>query len=70
LNQTTTEKEMTTLVNKSLIAAQVEAATTASFSILLEDEGFKNVLRRKITQGSTVTEIVRALVKYANEKLI
>ena len=61
---------MTTLVNKSIIAAQVEAATTASFSILLEDEGFKNVLRRKITQGSTVTEIVRALVKYANEKLI
>jgi len=61
---------MTTLVNKSIIAAQVEAATTASFPILLEDEGFKNVLRRKITQGSTVTEIVRALVKYANEKLI
>jgi hypothetical protein len=57
-------------MKQSIIASQVEAATTASFPILLEDEGFKNLLRRKITQGSTVTEIVRALVKYANEKLI
>ena len=57
-------------MKQSIIASQVEAATTASFPILLEDEGFKNVLRKKITQGSTVAEIVRALVKYANEKLI
>ena len=57
-------------MKQSIIASQVEEATSASFPLLLEDEGFANVLRRKITQGSTVAEIVRALVKYANEKLI
>jgi len=57
-------------MKQSIIASQVEEATSASFPILLEDEGFANVLRRKITQGATVPEIVRALIKYANEKLI
>ena len=57
-------------MKQSIIASQVEEATSASFPILLEDKGFANVLRRKITQGATVPEIVRALIKYANEKLI
>ena len=57
-------------MKQSIIASQVEAETTASFPILLEDKGFANLLRKKITQGATVPEIVRAVVKYANEELI
>ena len=54
----------------NIIASQVEANTTASFPILLEDETFKNMFEREIKTSKNLFDIAQTLSKFANEELI
>ena len=54
----------------NIIASQVEANTTASFPILLEDETFKNMFEKEIKTSKNLFDIAQALSKFANEELI
>ena len=54
----------------NIIASQVEADTTASFPLLLEDETFKNLLNKEMKSKNSVFVSAKKLSKYANESLI
>ena len=59
------------MINKyNIIASQVEANTTASFPLLLEDETFKNLLNKEMKSKNSVFVSAKKLSKYANESLI
>ena len=54
----------------NIIASQVEADTTASFPLLLEDETFKNLCNKEIKSTKSISDSVKKLSKYANDNLI
>ena len=51
-----------------IIASQVENDTTASFPMLMEDETFFDLFNKN--KEKPVEDIVRILVKFANNNLI
>ena len=61
---------MKTNMELNIIASQVEANTMASFSILLEDETFKNMFEKEIKTSKNLFDIAQTLSKFANEELI
>ena len=61
---------MKTNMELNIIASQVEANTTASFPILLEDETFKNMFEKEIKTSKNLFDIAQTLSKFANEELI
>tara|TARA_Y100001951_G_C11160161_1_gene194313 strand:- start:348 stop:524 length:177 start_codon:yes stop_codon:yes gene_type:complete len=54
----------------NIIASQVEADTTASFPLLLEDETFKNLLNKEMKSKNSIFVSAKKLSKYANDNLI
>ena len=52
------------------MASQIENNTTASISILLEDEIFKNLFNKEIKSTKSLSDSVKKLSKYANDNLI
>ena len=53
-----------------VIASQVEADTTASLPLLLEDETFKNLLNNEMKSKNSIFVSSQKLSKYANDNLI
>jgi len=54
----------------NIMASQIENNTTASISILLEDEIFKNLFNKEIKSTKNLSDSVKKLSKYANDNLI
>ena len=54
----------------NIIASQVEADTTASFNLLLEDKTFNNLLNKEMKSKNSVFVSAKKLSKYANDNLI
>ena len=54
----------------NIMASQIENETTASISILLEDERFKNLFNKEIKSKKSLSDSVKKLSKYANDNLI
>ena len=54
----------------NIIASQIEADTTASMSLLLEDETFRNLFNKEMKSKNNIFVSVKKLSKYANENLI
>ena len=54
----------------NIMASQIENDTTASISILLEDETFKNLFNKEIKSKKSLSDSVQKLSKYANDNLI
>ena len=54
----------------NIMASQIENNTTASISILLEDETFKNRFNKEIKSTKSLSDSVKKLSKYVNDNLI
>jgi len=54
----------------NIMASQIENETTASISILLEDETFKNLFNKEIKSKKSLSDSIKKLSKYANDNLI
>ena len=54
----------------NILASQIEADTTASLPLLLEDEDFKNLFNKELKSTNSISESVKKLSKYANDNLI
>ena len=54
----------------SIMASQIENDTTASISLLLEDEDFKNLFNKELKSTNNIFDSTKKLSKYANDNLI
>ena len=54
----------------NIMASQIENDTTASISILLEDETFKHLFYKELISTKSLSDSVKKLSKYANDNLI
>ena len=54
----------------SIMASQIENATTAPISLLLEDEDFKNLFNKELKSTNNIFDSTKKLSKYANDNLI
>ena len=54
----------------NIMASQIENDTTASISILLEDETFKHLFYKELISTKRLSDSVKELSKYANDNLI
>jgi len=54
----------------SIMASQIEADTTASLPLLLEDEDFKNLFNKELKSTNNIFDSTKKLSKYANDNLI
>ena len=59
-----------TMTKYNIMASQIENDTTASISILLEDETFKNLFNKELKSTKSLSDSVKKLSKYANDNLI
>ena len=53
-----------------VIASQIEADTTTSLPLLLEDETFKNLFNKELKSTNSIFKSAKKLSKYANENII
>ncbi len=54
----------------NILASQIEADTTASLPLLLEDEDFKNLFNKELKSTNNIFDSTKKLSKYANDNLI
>ena len=54
----------------NILASQIEAVTTASLPLLLEDEDFKNLFNKELKSTNNIFDSTKKLSKYANDNLI
>ena len=54
----------------NIMASQIENDTTASISILLEDETFKNLFNKEIKSTQSISDSIKKLSMYVNDNLI
>ena len=54
----------------NILASQIEADTTASLPLLLEDEDFKNLFNKELKSTNNIFNSTKKLSKYANDNLI
>ena len=53
-----------------VIASQIEADTTTSLPLLLEDVTFKNLFNKELKSTNSIFKSAKKLSKYANDNLI
>ena len=54
----------------NILASQIEADTTASLPLLVEDETFKNLFNKELKSTNNIFDSTKKLSKYANDNLI